>query len=161
MGVRWGVRAAATLPSGNAAAHAQSRVNIQSVRPRTNTKIHVGIMAVSPVNRQGLYRCLVHARRNRTSFWVHHFLCWKQSNTFKSTIQFCLGAVTMLAQSGSLLRQAMPMLAQVATAARHYQAIYDVGAYLYRSLSSCGVPLHKQLLMGVPRRSYAQHAFAC
>jgi hypothetical protein len=39
----------------------------------------------------------------------------------------------MLAQSGSLLRQAMPMLAQVATAARHYQAIYDVGACLFYS----------------------------
>ncbi|KAF6253440.1 adenosine 5'-phosphosulfate kinase [Scenedesmus sp. NREL 46B-D3] len=33
----------------------------------------------------------------------------------------------MLAQSGFLLKQAMPMLAQMATAARHYQAIYDVG----------------------------------
>lgn len=33
----------------------------------------------------------------------------------------------MLAQSASLLKQAMPMLAQVATATRHYQAIYDVG----------------------------------
>jgi hypothetical protein len=35
----------------------------------------------------------------------------------------------MLAQSASLLKQAMPMLAQVATATRHYQAIYDVGKY--------------------------------
>eukprot|EP00882_Tetradesmus_deserticola_P005239 GHRQ01005516.1.p1 GENE.GHRQ01005516.1~~GHRQ01005516.1.p1 ORF type:complete len:267 (+),score=106.73 GHRQ01005516.1:96-803(+) len=33
----------------------------------------------------------------------------------------------MLAQSSSLLKQAMPMLAQMATAARHYQPHYDVG----------------------------------
>lgn len=39
-----------------------------------------------------------------------------------------IDTATMLSQSGSLLRQAMPMLAQVATAARHYQPIYDVGA---------------------------------
>jgi hypothetical protein len=39
----------------------------------------------------------------------------------------------MLAQSASLLKQAMPMLAQVATATRHYQAIYDVGKYAMQS----------------------------